>query len=204
MGRKTALFISILTHPLLMPSYAFLLLFSLNAHISYRLPLTSKLYLLLLILIPTFFVPVLLFYSMKKSGLIKSFHMETKEERRYPLVATTILFIIPYFLIRNLPLPEIYKIFMLGSFLLLGVTTLITYVWKISAHMIAIGAVTGTFIMVSIIYNLKLIELSAALILLSGLVGYARLQLKAHHPSQIYAGFLFGSLFFCWFINLFY
>jgi membrane-associated phospholipid phosphatase len=31
-----------------------------------------------------------------------------------------------------------------------------------------------------------------ALIIISGLVGFARLQLQAHNPAQVYTGFIVG------------
>ena len=64
--------------------------------------------------------------------------------------------------------------------------------WKISLHGIGWGAfVSMLFIMTSISSNMYLIYFLVS-ILMSGIVGWARLKLKSHSESQVYVGFTVG------------
>ena len=63
--------------------------------------------------------------------------------------------------------------------------------WKISLHLIGIGGVLGVFLALQIIKG-GLLNLIVALILVSGILAFARLKEKAHSPAQVYAGFLLG------------
>jgi membrane-associated phospholipid phosphatase len=58
--------------------------------------------------------------------------------------------------------------------------------------MLGMGGLVGTFLGLALRYQVDALQLVSALVLLSGLVGYARLRLNAHTPAQVYAGFLSG------------
>ena len=56
------------------------------------------------------------------------------------------------------------------------------------------GSIISFFFVISNIYNLSLLPLILVLILLSGLLGSARLYLKAHNSKELLVGFLIGIL----------
>ncbi|MCD4731100.1 MAG: hypothetical protein K8R74_10890 [Bacteroidales bacterium] len=120
--------------------------------------------------------------------------METREERVFPLIMTTIFFFISYYMLRDIKILETFLFFLIGSTLLLIITLLINFLTKISIHMIGIGGMTGALIGLSLRTNADLVVLINLSLFLSGLTGYARLKLKAHNQPQIYTGFLCGLL----------
>nr|MBA3901746.1 hypothetical protein [Bacteroidota bacterium] len=69
---------------------------------------------------------------------------------------------------------------------------IITLAWKVSAHMVGMGGLAGAVIGLSVKFSINLQVLIISLLILSGLVGYARLQLSAHTHTQVYFGFLIG------------
>jgi membrane-associated phospholipid phosphatase len=69
---------------------------------------------------------------------------------------------------------------------------IITSKWKISAHMIGIGGITGLIAYLIYYLHVNLEIYLIVIVLVSGLTGTARLILNAHHPSEIYSGFLMG------------
>ena len=72
---------------------------------------------------------------------------------------------------------------------------LINTVWKISAHTVGLGGVLGTIMPLLVKYgDTDLFMPFVTLIALSGLVASARLQLNAHTPGQVGAGFGLGLL----------
>ena len=58
--------------------------------------------------------------------------------------------------------------------------------------MISLGGMLGAFLGLSFVMMIDLTPLLLLIIFVSGLVGYARLQLNAHTPAQVYAGFVTG------------
>jgi len=80
----------------------------------------------------------------------------------------------------------------MGMAILVLLAMVINLFWKISIHTLGIGSVSGTFFGISILLQTNLFPLIAALILLSGVVGWARLRLNAHNEAQVYTGFAVG------------
>ena len=140
-------------------------------------------------------MPVIISIILKELKLISSLHMQKKEERMLPFLLTgTLYYGVIYLLdsVWNLPLnPLIYK-FMFGATLSIIIGMLITFNWKISVHMIGIGGVVGIATVLSKTGPEVLLYLLSVLIIIAGLIGFGRLQLKAHSLNQIIAGFLLG------------
>ena len=67
--------------------------------------------------------------------------------------------------------------------------------------MVAIGGLFGTYAGFAILFRYDLTVLLYCIALVAGLVGFARLKLKAHTPRQVYSGFLLGAVFM---MSLFY
>ena len=117
-----------------------------------------------------------------------------KEERRIPLALTAIFYLLNFYLLKNQPLIYPLKIFLLGSCLAVVIVMIINFFWKISTHMVGIGGIIGTLIGLSFRTNSNLSLLIIIFTIFSGLVGFSRLKLNAHTPSQIYLGFLMGVI----------
>lgn len=194
MELKIAKIVSVLFHPLLIPTYTTLLLFNLNSYIAFQIPYQAKLLILGMIVITTFFFPVLFILIMKRRGMIKSLHMENREERLYPFIITAIFYFLTYQMIRQLQISDVYKLFTLGSAILILISMVVNFFMKISIHMVGIGGMLGALIGLSLHFNLNMIYSIILIIFVSGVIGYSRLKLNAHKPIQIYIGFLSGAI----------
>ncbi len=193
MSEKAAKLISVVFHPLLMPVYGFVLLLN-TSSLLMHIPQKTHVMLTLMIFITTCLMPLLTMFFIKRQGLISSWYLEKKEERVLPYIITAIFFYFTYRLLARLELPVVFYNFILGAALLIVIALLINFRWKISAHMIGIGGLTGTFTGLLIRFQLNLNFLVAALILISGITAYARLKSRAHTQLQVYAGFTIGTL----------
>ena len=194
MEDKIAKIISVILFPLFFPSYVILILFYYNNFNTYQIPLNAKFMVFTIIFITTCVLPLLFIFIMKKRGMIKSIQMETREERVFPLIISTIFFFMAYYMLKDIEVLELFLFFLIGSTLLLIITLLINFLTKISIHMIGVGGMTGALIGLTLSINADIIVLIIISIFLSGLAGYARLKLKAHNQAQIYSGFLCGLL----------
>lgn len=110
-----------------------------------------------------------------------------KEYRIFPLFFALLGNTIFYFYFSHNE-PIFVKIIALSSILLTIFALPITYFWKISLHMIGMGAFT-TFLLIYFKFH-WLYSLSA--IIFSQQVAWARMFLKSHDIWQIIAGYLLG------------
>jgi hypothetical protein len=194
MEEKIAKIISVLFHPLLIPTYAMLILINTKNHFILVLPLENRYLALLIVFLTSFLLPSLFMFILLKIGNIKSLQMETQQERVLPLFLTAAFFYGTYYLLKQGPHFALFNIFMLGATLLVIISLLVNYLTKISIHMVAFGGLLGAFTGFAISYNQNYLLLICLIILLAGITGFARLKLKAHNEAQLYSGFGLGVL----------
>jgi hypothetical protein len=194
MKNPVATAVSYILHPLLVPTYIIILLLNMNVFLAFMIPLTLRLWIIGMFFMVTFCMPAMMIYLMHRKGIISSLHMEIRTERFYPLLLTTLFWIIGYSLISRSGLPAIYYQYLLGGIAALIVAMIVNHFWKISLHMLGMGGLTGVFFGFSIRIGMDIISLLAILILLSGLVGYSRLKVNSHNPPQVYVGYIVGVL----------
>ena len=194
MEERIARIISIIFHPLLIPSYIIAILINLNVFFALVVPDYAKWRIIALVFISSAAFPVLLLYSMYRFRLIQSLLMDKREERLYPYAATSIFFFTAYYLVWQLNLSPVYYYCLLGASLLAVLTLIINLGWKISAHTVSMGAVMGAFVGLHTVLQIDLLWLIGLTVLASGLVGYARLRVGKHTQAQIYSGYIIGFM----------
>jgi hypothetical protein len=190
--QKFAKFLSYLFHPLLMPTYGFILFFCTKNYISTFIPFKIKLIIIGITFFFTFILPALNTFVLLKLGRIKSLEMESPKERLVPYGSAILYYIALLYLFYNTNFLDFFKMVILGAACCIFLTLLINTKWKISAHTVGIGGIAG--VVLGVIYRLQ-IDLEFIffiVILIAGLIGYARLRLNAHTPAQVYSGFLLG------------
>ena len=146
MEEKLAKIFSVIFQPLLIPSITLFLLFNLNNYIALIIPTSARQMILGMVFIVTFVFPVLMMFILYKRKVIRSFNMSTREERILPLFITGIFYFMAYHIIKQLQIDEIYQRVFLGSAFLVLIALVISFIWKISIHMIGMGGILGVFI----------------------------------------------------------
>ncbi|MFO7828646.1 MAG: hypothetical protein R6V23_08505 [Bacteroidales bacterium] len=120
--------------------------------------------------------------------------MESNKERLVPFFITSILYFFSYYLLIRLGAPKTINVFMLASATSVFLLFLLSIKWKISAHMLGIGGLTGALIAVSFRLNINIEFFIIAAILVSGVLGYSRLKLEKHNQFDVYAGWFTGLM----------
>lgn len=192
MESKVARIISLVLHPMFVITWAMLVMFNLNAYFVLIVPSELRWTIILLVFGNTVLLPAILIWIMAKRNLISSLELPLREERTWPYLIFAVFYASTYFLMRNIGLPQLYYLFIAGALATIVLATIINLFWKISIHMIGIGGLTGGFVVLSYRSLINEPLLIIGLILLSGLVGFARLQSNTHSPAQVYAGYLLG------------
>lgn len=192
MNYRLAKFISIVLHPVLMPTYALLLIFRLSHYLDYTTPQSIKAALFMIVIFNTLLMPVFISWLLLKRGLIKSFNMDKREERIVPFLCNAALMMVAYYMISRISIPKIFSMLLLGAAASVVIAILINIKWKVSIHMIGIGGIAGMFFGLStfLLIDLRMPILIALVV--AGIIGTARLSMGAHSPVQLYLGFLVG------------
>lgn len=194
MNAKTASFLSVMFHPLVMPLAAMGLMIGTDPVVSFVLTLKMKGMILTMVLITTVLVPLLLIYMVYRLGVIRSFYMRTREERAIPLLVIAVFYYLAYYLLKGLHLPQTFHMYMLGATLMIILLILFNFFRKVSLHMAGFGALTGLMTGIAFQHERNTSWVILSLIILSGVVGTARLKLDAHQPSDLYLGWLAGAV----------
>jgi len=194
MNRKLAQFLSIILHPVLMPTYALFMIFRLDTYILYTTIPQARMAVYIIIIFNTLIMPVVISYLLITKGYIRSFEMQIRQERLIPYISNVILMMVAYYMIRHVPLPKIFSLLLLGAAASVVIAVFVNLKWKISIHMIGIGGIVGTLYGMSTILLADFRIPILISIVVAGLLGTARLSLGAHHPLQIYAGFFVGFI----------
>lgn len=147
------------------------------------------------VVILTVFIPIAVFYLLLSIGKIDTIMISNLNQRKYPLMINAILLFIliqKSFTVERTP--ELYFFFLGGLastilallFLLIGK--------KVSIHMIGISSITFFIAGFSLKYQITFTATFAVLLILNGLVGSSRLQMKAHNLNELALGFLGGCM----------
>ena len=152
MNKTFAKILSGVFNPLLMPTYALLILFATNTYFS-LLPFAAKKAIFLTTFISTCLLPLAFIPLFIYQNLIKNIEMQERQERLIPFSVITILYFLSYFLMKQMGVPPtILKIILAGGFLTVFIV-LITIRWKVSVHMAGIGALAATIFSFAIIFS---------------------------------------------------
>lgn len=189
---KLSKFISIVLHPIVMP--LLVLHLTLNAFPSVAFTLNQYInYIYVVFICCTIILPLLSVFFLIKKERVSSLEMSNHKERSLPLFLTVIWILLGLFMLRNILFySPILKAEIIGAILIVLFAAIISKFWKISLHLLAIGGVVGVFIALQLI-NGGVLHLLIIFILLSGILGVARIEQKAHTHTQVYVGFLLGA-----------
>lgn len=184
--------ISIIFHPLLMPTLGLLAILFSGSYLS-MMPTQAKTILIIVTAIGTFILPISMVPLYSFFNIIKNVEMEPRENRLFPYLITTIFYFSTYFFLRKFPIPFINS-FILASAICILANAIINYWWKISSHTTGIGGIIGLLITLTLRLNAEVVTFFIIAIIIAGLIGFARLRLEAHTPKQVYAGYLLGFI----------
>lgn len=192
-------FISVLFHPVFIPTLACYCMFHFNDDVQILTPEANFKMLNILNLFVAACLICLALILQAGSGNIR---FETMGKNHRILLAFSAVLI--YFVVLKYKLLEFQNIsqYMHPSFIfaILGIITaltlasIISYFWKISFHTLAIGGFTGMFVAMGSITLTQQSWIVISAFLASGLVISARIWLKSHDYWQVAAGWLLGFL----------
>lgn len=190
--KYTAVFFSSIFNPFIIPTISFLII--LYNVPGYEIYTPQVKYILMgIVVVSSCILPSTFLLLMSFTANINS-KMIHHKDRVLPYIFSAFSIFLGAQLLGKLPIPSVFKLFMLGSCLVLVLLFLITLKWKISGHAAGVGGLLGSFLAITFKYGINIQWIIILLILISGAVCSSRIYMKKHTPSQVYTGF-FLSLF---------
>ncbi len=190
--KKVYKIISVILHPIVVPTIGVILYFIL---IPSNYASSTKLTLLSLVFVTTYFIPLLILVIFKRLKLIQNFNADSIQERKLPVAMMIVLFYLLANTITNTTgMNDIGLLFYATSAALTATYVSFAFQLKTSLHLLSLGISTSFFIVLGFIYASSFSTVVVVNILLAGVVANARLYLKAHTPSEVYLGFFFGFI----------
>lgn len=177
-------------HPIVLPMAATLFVYIMDPN---ALDRNNQLKIFSLVMVTTYIIPLLLLFVLKKNRNIQSYQLGAIQERKSPVVVMVVIF----YMLAHL-LGSIQEVALLGV-LFMGCSISLTLCYiaiamkvKASIHMIGTASACSFILIYSVQYQTNLLIAFAVSVAVAGLVGQARLHLKAHNLKEIIWGTAFG------------
>lgn len=181
--------ISLVFHPLLIPTWGFLLLSSSGFYFS-LLPWSMKRYLLMVVIGSTCILPAiglgLLSLNPKPNREVRS------SDRILPLLFSGIFYYLGYMLLEKVPVFPVFNLFIIAAILVQLALIVTSLRWNLSIHAAAIGGLIGGIMGISFRLQENPVLILSFLILAAGMIGTSHLILRKNTAWEIYSGFLIG------------
>ena len=185
--------ITLIFQPLLMPTFGMMILMNMTFFVG--LPPLWRWISIIGTFIFTAVLPAIPILMMLRKGEINDLFISKKEQRTMPYLISFLAYVFwSMFMWRTLQFPMFIVAMGIGSAASIITITVINLKWKISAHLGGVGGLTGAVF--GVCYRMAINPLMFLIVILaiSALVALARMELKAHTPGQVLAGFVVGFL----------
>ena len=185
---------STLLSPMLMPTYAMIIAFQLS---TYQILLTTdKIIVIAVVSALTCVVPAILFVVMKHFGIITDVHLNNRRERFLPYAIIIFCYVVSALYLFNINAPTWMWMFMFGAATASLISMIVTFFWKISAHMAGIGGLIGLLCKINNFGDgvFDLMPIICVMIITAGILGTSRIAMERHTLWQVIAGVLNGFL----------
>lgn len=186
----TAKVLSVLFTPFYLPILGLLILF-IFSYLS-LLPLTYKLFLLLMFYLFTVFLPTALIRFYRRYQGWTLIELGSRERRAIPYVISIFSYLLCYYIMAATHVPHFMGSILIAALVIQVACAIINLFIKISTHTAAIGGVTGALLAFSVIFSFNPVWWLCIVLLLAGMVGTSRIILRQHSLRQVVLGYLAG------------
>jgi hypothetical protein len=186
--------ISILFSPLLVPTYAALILLYSGFHFS-MFSWEAKRFLLIVVIISTAIMPAI---TLTVASLGKKLQITAGNsgDLWIPMIFSALYYYLGFYLLNKMPFYAIFKVLLLSGAILIVLLMMISLRWKISYHTAAAGSLFGMVTALSLRLGANPLMLLSIIAMISGLIATARVILQKNGLVETLAGFPIGFLVF--------
>lgn len=194
----TAKILSVVFTPFYLPILGLMILF-IFSYLS-LLPLTYKLFLLLMFYLFTIFLPTAMIRFYRRYQGWTLIELGSRERRVIPYIISIFSYLVCYYIMTITHVPHFMGSILIAALVIQIACAMINLFVKISTHTAAIGGVTGALLAFSVIFSFNPVWWLCVTLLLAGMVGTSRMILRQHSLHQVVLGYLAGVL--CSFVSV--
>ena len=196
--KKFSDILSAIFHPLLIPLFAFGLLFVftyLNI-----MPIQYIAFVLSIVATFTLLAPLLFISLYKRMNHLSMEDLSERKKRFIPYILTMMSYATCLLTMYKMHFPYYFSSIIVAALMSLIICTLLNFRWKISIHLAGCGLLISGLIAYSFLFYFNPVWWLCGLILLSGFQGTARISYHQHTLFEIFVGFIVGM--FCGIIGI--
>lgn len=191
---KFFLAVSTVFSPLLVPTYGVILAMSLT--FLALLPPATRWLTVGMLFFMTAVIPAGSIMVMKRLGMVSDHSLSERNERTPPYLISAVCYLAATIYLLKVHSPDWLWLFIAAAMVAMIVNVVITRWWKISAHMTAMGGLVALLFRLQFshiaIYDMQWWIVGA--IVLTGIVGSARIYRERHDLWQVLAGTACGFI----------
>lgn len=186
--------------PFYLPLVGIALLFTLS-YMS-MLPMQYKLLVVGIVYLLTILIPSFLIHLYRRYRGWNLQQLGHKRHRLVPYIISMACYLTCIWLMEMQHIYHFIVIIVVAALFIQAIGLLVNIWWKISTHTAAIGGVTGALMAFAELFRFNPVWWLCLALLLSGVLGTARIILRQHSLGQVVAGFLIGAV--CAFFTILY
>lgn len=164
------------------------------------LPLGFRLQVLALVFLFTILLPTFFIRLYRHSNGWTRLELGHQHRRIVPYVISIICYLACYWLIDRVNIFHLVATILMSALLIQIVCAFVNIGWKISTHTAAIGGVAGALMAFAEKFSFNPVWWLCLVLIVSGVLGSARMILRQHSLSQVLVGFAVGCL--CAFVGV--
>ncbi len=187
-----ALLFSVLFHPLLLPTYAGLLIYGTNANLFSAYHTKDIFWILAMLVVNTFAFPILALVLLWRLGFIPNLFMPQAKERLIPYLTSGVFYIWCFVVLHGSEAPQLISIIVLGATITLFLCFLVSLFYNVSIHAGGMGALFVVTYSAALLAGESMHQLPVGTAVLAGLLGSFRIYLGAHSLREVFTGYLMG------------
>ena len=190
--------LSVIFHPLLVPLFAFALLFV----FSYLnvMPLPYQLFVLSIVGTFTVLAPGLFIGIYKWINKWNFEELNERKRRFIPYLLTMMSYMTSLITMWKLHFPHYFSGILVSALIAMTICTILNFRWKVSVHLAGCGMYIGGLLSYSLLFYFNPVWWLCGFILLSGIQGTARISYYQHTLLEVILGFMTGM--FCGIIGI--
>jgi hypothetical protein len=190
--RETARVLTVIFHPVFVPLYGLLIIFSSPTLLSF-IPAAMKRVILIVVFTNNVLIPLSLTAILYARGAIKTFSARDRNERVVLLTFALLMYSITAVVLLRMQVPSLFKAYFISIAIVTLITLVITAFYRISLHASGIGGLLALVVFMMILYDIRSVWQLIAVIIAGGLVMSSRLYLDDHSPAEVWLGLLAGT-----------
>jgi hypothetical protein len=189
---RAAEILSVLFHPLFIPLYGLLIIYSSPTLLSF-IPLQLKRMILVLVMANNVLLPMALAIVLYARGSIASLRARGRNERVLLLTFALLMYCLTAFVLLRIQVPSLFKAYLVSIAVVTLVTLIITLRYQISMHSVGFGGLLVLVMFMTALYHISMVWQLFAVVLAGGAVMSSRIYLDDHSPAEVWSGFFTGA-----------